>query len=212
MGTMTTLHDITRIIQPTISVWPGDTPFHFDQVLSKAEGASVNLTTLHLSAHTGTHADAYWHFDDSGAHPAEMPLEKYLGPVQVITLPRADGGITPAELAGIDLTGAERVLFHTPASALPDDHWSDTFAYLTVELIDRLAGDGIQLIGIDSPSVDRVDSNELPCHHRLLTHGMVNLESVLLRDVPEGRYELIALPLQIAGVCGSPVRAVLRTL
>lgn len=204
------LYDISRTVGPQIAVWPGDTPFSYDVVMSKAAGASVNLTTLHLSAHTGTHADAYWHYDADGLHPAEMPLEKYIGPAQVISLKRAEGGITPGELAGIDLAGAERVVFHTPASRLPDQQWSNTFAYLTVELIDFLAERDVILIGLDAPSVDHVDSKELPCHHRLLAHGMVNLESLQLTGVPDGRYELIALPLRIGEVCGSPVRAILR--
>lgn len=206
------IYDISRQVSPSIAVWPGDTPFSFDVLLSKTAGASVNLTTLHLSAHTGTHADAYWHFDEHGLHPAQMPLEKYIGLAQVITLPRADGGITPAELTGIDLDGAERVLFHTPASDLADQQWSDSFAYLTVELIDYLADRGIILIGLDAPSVDRVDSKELPCHHHLMARGLVNLESLQLSGIPDDRYELIALPLRIAEVCGSPVRAILRSL
>ncbi len=206
------LYDISRTVSPQIAVWPGDTPFSYDVVMSKDSGASVNLTTLHLSAHTGTHADAYWHYDSNGLHPAEMPLKKYMGTAQVISLLRAEGGITPAELAGIDLDGAERVLFHTPASDLADHEWSNTFAYLTVELIDYLADRGVVLIGLDSPSVDHVDSKALPCHHQLLTRGMVNLESLQLTGVPDGRYELVALPLRLSAVCGSPVRAVLRDL
>ncbi len=206
-----TLYDITRTISPTMSVWPGDTAFRYDLNAGLTVGDSVNLTTLHLSAHTGTHADAYWHFDAVGAHPAAMPIEKYLGTAQVISLNRMEGGITPAELSGHNLSGAERILFHTPISALPDDQWPEPFPYLTVELIDLLAEAGIVLIGVDSPSVDRVDSKDLPCHHRLLARGIVNLENLNLSAVPDGRYELIALPLKIAEVCGSPVRAVLRS-
>jgi arylformamidase len=94
-----------------------------------------------------------------------------------------------------------------------DDHeWPDEFPYLSVELVERLASLNIRLVGLDSPSVDAFESQDLPCHHALHRHGLVNLESLLLRGVPDGDYELIALPLKLDGACGSPVRAVLRTL
>ena len=81
-----------------------------------------------------------------------------------------------------------------------------------MELVDWLAEMHYRLIGLDSPSVDALDSKELPCHHALWRHKIVNLESLLLRDVPDGAYELIALPLKLDLVCGSPVRAVLRSI
>jgi arylformamidase len=203
---------VTRRIAPGIAVWPGDTPFSYEILASRRSGSSVNLTTLHLSAHTGTHADAAWHFDDDGPHPAEMPLEKYIGPTHVQSIKRTSGGITPAEVAGLDFSRVKRILFHSPVSSLADDQWPDPFPYLSVPLIDALANQGVVLIGLDSPSVDAQDSKDLPCHHRLRACGIVNLESLALREVPDGVYELIALPLRLAEVCGSPVRAILRSL
>lgn len=206
------IYDITRCVSPTLKVWPGDTSYHFDLLMSKAAGASVNLTTLHLSAHTGTHADAWWHYENEGDHPDTMPLDSYVGVARVVTVSRNSGGITPEEVAGIDFRETSRVLFKSHVSNLPDDQWPEHFPYLTVELIDMLATQGVVLIGLDSPSVDPLDSKELPCHHRLYAHRMVNLETLNLRDVPDGVYELTALPLKLDGVCASPVRAILRTL
>jgi arylformamidase len=209
---MARIYDISRTISPALAVWPGDTPFSFEQVLDIQQGESVNLTTLTLSAHTGTHADAPWHYDQEGAHPADLPLEPYIGPARVVTLMRQRGGIIPSDFAGSDLSGVRRLLIHTWASDLPDDAWPDDFPYPTVELIDWLAAQSVLLLGVDMPSVDAFDSTDLPCHHRLKQHGMANLEMLRLKDVPDGDYELIALPLKIAGVCGSPLRAVLRPL
>src|SRR5687767_8870035 len=96
-GPMPQIYDISRTISPSLAVWPGDTPFSFQRVLSKQAGNSVNLTTLTLSAHTGSHADAPWHYLDSGLHPADLPLEKYVGPVHVATITRLHGGIIPAD-------------------------------------------------------------------------------------------------------------------
>lgn len=209
---MARIYDITRMISPGLAVWPGDTPFSFEHVLSLADGSSVNLTTLTLSAHTGTHTDAPYHVDDAGAHPADIPLEKYVGPAHVVTVARRHGGVLPSDFGGRDLAGMARLLIHTWVGDLPDGVWSEDFPYPTVDLVDWLAERGVVLLGVDMPSVDRFDNEELPCHHRLHRHGIASLESLVLRDVPDGIYELTALPLKIAGVCASPVRAVLRTL
>lgn len=205
------LYDITRTISAATHVWPGDTAFSAAHLLRLDAGASVNLTTLTLSAHTGTHADAYYHYEPAGAHPAHMPLEAYLGRARVVTVSKQNGALTPEDFAGVDLTGVQRLLIHSHVSDLPDDQWAQTFPYLSVALIEALAIGGLRLIGLDSPSVDAFDSKDLPCHHALYQYGIVNLESLLLRTVPDGEYELIALPLKLDAACGSPVRAVLRT-
>jgi arylformamidase len=105
----------------------------------------------------------------------------------------------------------ERVLLAT--GTFPDPNcFNDDFAALAPEMVDHLHGRGVRLIGIDTPSVDPFDSRELPAHHRFIACDMAILEGLGLADVPEGRYELIALPLRLAGFDASPVRAILRTL
>lgn len=208
---MSRVYDISRTVAPRLHVWPGDTPFSCTHVMRLAEGAAVNLTTLTLSAHTGTHADAYYHFADGAAHPADMPLEAYIGPARVITVTLRGGPLHPHHFPPGSLDGVERLLIHSHVSDLDDSAWPDVYPYLSVELVAQLAAGGARLIGLDSPSVDAFDSADLPCHHALLRHGVANLESLLLRGVPDGDYELAALPLKLAGACGSPVRAVLRS-
>ena len=206
------IYDITRMVAPQTAVWPGDTPYSVTPVLRRDEGASVNLTTLTFSPHTGTHADAYYHYESDGDHPATMPLEAYIGPARVVSVNKHDGPLYPDDFAAVELSGAERLLIHSHVSDLPDEEWPAEFPYLSVALIDWLAGLSVRLIGLDSPSVDAFDSTELPCHHALRWVKMVNLELLRLRDVPDGAYELVALPLKLDGACGSPVRAILRTL
>ena len=206
------IYDISRTISPTLAVWPGDTPFSVAHMLRIEQGAPVNLTTLTLSAHTGSHADAPYHVIDGGAHPADLPLEKYLGLAHVVTIARRAGGIVPADVTAHNLTGLERLLIHSWVSDLPDHVWPDEYPYPTVDLVDWLADHGVVLLGLDSPSVDRYDSQDLAGHHQLRTRGMAHLESLYLAGVPDGIYELMALPLKLAGACGSPVRAALREL
>lgn len=209
---MSTLYDISRTVTPSLRVWPGDTPFTYRHVMRLNDGASVNLTAFTLSAHAGTHADAYYHFADGAAHPATMPLSAYIGPARVVTVTLRDGPLYPQHFPLGSLDGVERLLIHSHVSDLEDSAWPEVYPYLSVELIERLAAGGARLIGLDSPSVDAFDSVDLPCHHALLRCSLVNLESLLLRGVPDGDYELTALPLKLEGVCGSPVRAVLRPL
>lgn len=176
------------------------------------DGEAVNLTTLHLTAHCGSHADAYFHYEANGTHPAGMPINAYIGPVHLVTVQKIDGPLYPADFDHVNLDHIERLLIHSHVSDLSDQEWAEKFPYLSTDLIAWLAAKGCLLIGLDSPSVDDFNSKDLPCHHSLYNHGIVNLESLYLRDVPDGQYELIALPLKLDAACGSPVRAILRTL
>jgi arylformamidase len=206
------IYDISRRISPELVVWPGDTPFSYRQLLDKRQSASVNLTTLTLSAHTGSHADAPWHFMRTGISPADMPLDKFIGPAHVASIDRKQGGITPDDFKGKDLEGVKRLLIHTWVSDSPDHEWPEDFPYLTTDLVDWLGEKQVVLMGVDMPSVDSFDSEFLPAHHRMHRYDMVNLEMLMLKGVPDGVYELIALPLKFTDVDGSPVRAILRTL
>ena len=205
------LYDITRTVSPATAVWPGDAHFNYTHVYQRALGYAVNLTTITLSPHTGTHIDAYYHYEADGAHPAAMPLDAYIGPARVMTVAKRGGALTPDDFQHVELQGVERLLLRSWVSDLPDDQWPPEYPYLSVELIAWLAGLGVRLIGLDSPSVDAFDSTELRCHHALYAYKMVNIELLQLRGVPDGDYELVALPLKLDEVCGSPVRAVLRT-
>src|SRR5262249_24322940 len=146
-------------------------------------------------------------------------LLHYFGPCHVVEarVPRSHR-ITPRDLATpLSALRFPRLLLKT--STFPDpERWNTDFSALSVELIDALAalqldgGRGVITIGIDTPSVDLQDSKDLPAHKAILKHDIAILEGLVLRDVPPGEYELIALPLPLEGFDASPVRAVLRTL
>ncbi len=206
------IYDITRTVTSQTPVWPGDHPYTVETILRIEDGASVNLTTLTLSPHTGSHADAAFHTERDGVHPAGENLDAYMGIARVITVSKWDGALLPTDFSEGALDGVQRLLIHSQVSEMPGDQWPDEFPYLSIELIQRLAGQGGRLVGLDSPSVDAFDSKALPCHHALRRLGMVNLENLCLVGVPDGDYELIALPLKLDLTCASPVRAVLRTL
>lgn len=204
------LYDITRTVTPRTAVWPGDAPYQTAPQLEIARGASVNLVTLTMSPHTGSHADAWYHYEAAGAHPAAMPLDAYLGPARVLTVQRRSGPLTANDFPAGSLDGVQRLLVHSHVSALADDQWPNEFPYVSPGLVAHLAAGGCRLIGLNSPSFDALDSTDLPGHHALARHGMVNLECLRLEGVPDGDYELIALPLKLDAACGSPVRAILK--
>jgi arylformamidase len=204
------LFDISPPISERLQVWPGDTPPSRQILLDRRRGDNITLSTLHGSVHLGAHADAPSHYGTGAPAIHERPLDFYLGPCQVIHVPVPRGTrLVPAQVASP--IQAERVLFATGTYPDPEQFNTD-FAALAPELIAWLQSHGVRLVGIDTPSVDLFDSKELPAHQACLQHDLAILEGLVLKEVPEGLYELIALPLPLVGFDASPVRAVLRTL
>ncbi|HSH01872.1 MAG TPA: cyclase family protein [Anaerolineae bacterium] len=209
---MTKLIDITRPLQHGMAVWPDDTPFQRETILTKKDGHSVNLTTLHISSHTGTHVDAPYHFTDDGLTMEQVDLTPYWGPAQVVTVTKQGGPLHLDDFANYDLTLAPRLLVRTPIADLPFDQFPAQIVHPSPELAAHLGQLGLLLYGTDAPSMDATDSTDLPGHHALHAANILILEGLDLRQAPDGLYELVAFPLKITGGDGSPVRAVLRTL
>jgi arylformamidase len=204
------IYDITPLVSERLQIWPGDTPLTRQVLCDLQNGDSLTLSTLHATVHLGAHADAPSHYGRNAPAIHERSLDYYLGPCQVIRVLAAPRTCVPRDAIKVPIL-ASRVLLTT--STYPDpDHFNDDFAALAPELVDWLHHQGVILIGIDTPSVDLFDSQDLPAHRRFLRHDMSILEGLVLKDVPEGVYELIALPLRLAGFDASPVRAILRTI
>ncbi|MHC0036176.1 arylformamidase [Pseudoneobacillus sp. C159] len=204
------LIDISRKLGKNVPTWPGDTPFSFKISWPKSESGSVNVGKLEMSIHTGTHVDAPFHFDDEGKRIYDLDLNLYVGKALVIDMLNKES-IGASDLAQVDFQDLERVLLKTNSWANPEQ-FPETIPFLRPDLAAFLGEKGVRLIGVDVPSVDPLDSKELPAHHALHDYGIHILESVNLIHVEPGVYELIALPLPLAEADGSPVRAVLRTL
>ena len=202
------IYDITPAITPNLAVWPGDTPASREVLMEIARGDTVTLSTLRATVHLGAHADGPNHYGKGAAAIHERSLEHYLGPCQVIRVEVARGQRIAPEMLANEVT-APRILFATDTYPDPGN-WNADFAALSVELIDFLRGRKVITVGIDTPSVDLFESKDLPAHKAILKHDMAILEGLWLKDVPEGVYELIALPLPLVGFDASPVRAILR--
>jgi len=202
--------DISPPLNASIAVWPGDTPLAREVLLEIARGASVTLSTLRATVHLGAHADAPSHYANGAPDIAARSLTYYLGECEVMRVPVGRGEvITPAMLPREP--SAPRVLFAT--GTFPDPGaFNEDFAALSPALVEHLHAAGVILAGIDTPSVDPFASKELAAHRRFLAHDMAILEGLVLAEVADGHYELIALPLRLEGFDASPVRAVLRRM
>ncbi len=204
------IYDITLPLSEAIAPWPGDTPYTRTRNATLSAGDSVNLSSVCMSVHNGTHTDAPYHFSDAGATTEQLDLAAYIGPAVVVDVSGlSEIGIDA--LAGIDFRATPRVLFKTGAWT---DHsrFPDSIPTLAADVPVYLQAQGVVLAGFDVPSVDALDSKTLPIHHALGAARIAILESLLLADVPSDVYELLALPLKLVGADGAPVRAVLRTL
>lgn len=204
------LYDITPLVSPTLRVWPGDTPPSREVLCDMRRGDNITLSTLRATVHLGAHADAPSHYGRDGRTIEQQDLWLYIGPCEVMRVAPARG----ARLGVADLGGRvprqPRLLFATGTHPDPN-RFDEDFAALAPDLVDWLHGHGVRLVGVDTPSVDLFSDKTLLAHNRFLFHDMAILEGLVLGDVPEGTFELIALPLKLEGFDASPVRAVLRS-
>ena len=204
------LIDISPMVDDSIRVWPGDTPFVQTVNADMHTGANLTLSDIRTTVHVGAHADAPSHYVRDGVDIASRRLDYYIGRCVVLHIRvRRGERITPDHLNG-KVVSAPRVLLRT--GTFPDPrNWNNDFASLSPALVDDFYQHGVMLIGIDTPSVDPFDSKALEAHQAFARNDMGMLEGLVLDHVEEGEYELIAPPLRIRGADASPVRAVLRT-
>lgn len=204
------LYDITPPVTPSLAVWPGDTQPTREVLCDMTRGDNITLSTLRATVHLGAHADGPNHYGANAPSIDQRDLNLYLGPCQVIHVKAKHKTRVTMSDVKVQII-APRVLIAT--GTFPNsEKFNEDFAALDPALIDHLQARGVRLIGIDTPSVDLFESKDLPAHNRFLAHDMAILEGLALKGVPEGTYELIALPLKLVGFDASPVRAILRTL
>jgi len=202
------IYDISPPITESIRVWPGDKPFSREVLSRMDQGAAATASVMHATAHLGAHADAPSHFGTGAKAIDEMDLDYYMGSCQVIRLkPERASQITPDHVKTPVV--AQRVLFATGSFPNPNE-FNEDFAALSPQLVSWLHKKGVKLVGVDTPSIDLYADKDLPSHRAMLDCEMAILEGLLLDQVPDGIYELVALPLRLVGFEASPVRAILR--
>ncbi len=202
--------DITRSLKADLAPWPGDASFDYRLVGRLSEGASVNLGRVTTSVHSGTHADAFYHFEEDGLTIDRFAPERYVGLAAVVDLSakfqESLGEITVSDLESA--ATAPRLLIKT--GAWPDStKFPEAIPVLAAGVPAWMQSRGVKLLGLDLPSVDAIDSKDLRNHHALAAADIAIVEGLDLSEVAAGVYTLSALPLKIIGGDGAPVRAVL---
>jgi len=204
------LIDVSVPLDENLPTYPGNTPYSLQAVKRITRGDSSNVSTVHMSAHSGTHVDAPRHFFDKSPGVEGLALEILIGRARVIEI-TSRKGIGADELADIDLSDDIRVLFKTSNSRLwGSGSFQKDYVGVTEAGARHLVEHGIKLVGVDYLSVEPFKKPGAPTHHLLLGAGIIVIEGLNLRDVEPGIYEMFCLPLVLVGADGAPARVVLR--
>jgi arylformamidase len=203
--------DVSVPIHTGMVHWPDNPPVLIERVLDMARGDAANVSKLSLGVHTGTHMDAPIHFIAGGVGIDSVPLDALIGLARVIEIADSDS-IKVEELEPYQPQSGERLLFKTRNSVRcwQTDDFVEDFVYLSQEAARYLAAQRVQTVGVDYLSVGGFFKDGPETHHALLSAGIWIIEGLNLAAIQPGMYELICLPLRIAGADGAPARAVVR--
>ncbi len=211
---MSELIDISVTLDEHLPIWPGSPGFELQLLEEREDGAGVRVSGLKCDVHTGTHIDAPLHFIPDGATVDQISLEATVGRAAVVRIPDSITNITASTLDELGLPkGVTRVLFRTKNSDFWTDHGSifqPEYAALSPGAAAWIVEHDIRCVGVDYLSVQNYEDGP-ETHEVLLREGVVIIEGLNLSGVSPGIYELLCLPLKLAGSEGAPARVALRT-
>lgn len=205
------MHDITAVIHSDMPLWPGESHIcrHY-YVKSFDNGDSVNISRISCSMHLGTHVETPYHKDINGKKLNEFPLEQFMGDAYVIDLTGVNDCITLDDVRDSDLQNSTICLFKTRSSEfLGTSAFNPHFVSIDKKAAMFLVDKGIKAVGIDSLGIDPPDAKVSHAHNIFFNADILVYEGFDLKDVGEGQYFFIGLPLRIQSAEGSPVRALL---
>jgi arylformamidase len=207
---MPRIYDVSLPVLDGGLVYPGNPPIQIGAQQAIAQGAGANVSALAFGSHTGTHVDAAKHFFDDGQTIDQLPLDRLIGRALLVAVPDDVDAVTADHLARLDLGDHTRVLIRTRNSAYNQEReFRRDYTYLAPDGAEFLAARGVELVGVDYLSIEQFRSGHHRTHRTLLERAIVIVEGLALADVPAGEYQLICLPLRLAGLDGAPARAVL---
>jgi arylformamidase len=200
--------DFTTTISDGMAYWPDNAPVRIKKTLSIAGGDAANVTEMSLSVHTATHVDAPLHFLRDGKDITQLNLTTLMGPALLVEI-KHEQFVTQAEIEHLHLPPGSRVLFKTRNSRQDwaTQPFNPDFVRVRADAAGWLRNQGVVCVGVDYLSVGPADT-----HHILLEAGISVIEGLALRHAEPGEYELICLPLKIAGADGAPARVIARRI
>jgi RpiB/LacA/LacB family sugar-phosphate isomerase len=203
------VYDISPTIQPDMATWPGDPAIG---IFASSSLGINKLTSLSLSAHTGSHVDAPLHMLAGQTGIDGLDLGVMLGVACLYQLAHVTC-LDRALLEDLSLRGVTRLILGTGSTDISSEIlFSKDYSFLTEDAARYLVEIGVRLLVTDSMSVDKFDTNTYPVHRTLMENDVLIVEGVNLDSVPAGYYELLCLPLKIKNGDGAPARVVLREL
>lgn len=209
------IYDVSVPISEKTPVYEGDPNVKIDLKLSLKKGDNANVSNICMGVHTATHVDAPNHFIEGSRRIIDLDLHTLIGRCVVVEL---DNEVMAIEAKHVEnLEDIERVLFKTRNSQFWENFeqgFRKDFTYIAPDAAKILVEKGAKLVGIDYLSVEAFDAESPDTHRILLRNEIIILEGLDLRKIQKGVYELICLPLKIAGGAGdgSPSRTVLREI
>jgi len=207
---MSRIHDISVPVKTGGLVYPGNPEIAIELQQAVSRGAGANVSSIRFGSHTGTHVDAARHFFDDGQPVDNIDLDVLIGPAIVLSFDHALMSVGAADLRNRDLRGNTRVLLRTRNSAfLTDNEFHRDYTYLAPDGAEYLVSRGVKLVGVDYLSIEQFHSGHHRTHRTLLGNDVVIVEGLDLRDIEEGEYDFVCLPLRLQGLDGAPARAVL---
>ena len=206
--------DVTATLdQAKTPVYEGDAPMKFDFLKDMRKGDNLTLSVFSMGAHSGTHIDAPMHFIADGIPIDQVALDPLMGAARVIDIADSVQAIDAAELNRHDWRGVKRVLFRTRSTLrgwMDSSQFHRDFAYIAPDAAQLLVDSGVVLVGVDYISAEQFGAPAPRTHQILLGRGIPIVEGLDLRPVQAGDYDVIVLPIKVAGHEGAPARAILR--
>jgi arylformamidase len=205
------IHDISVPIQSGGLIYPGNPVIAIAPQQAISQGAGANVSHVSFGSHTGTHVDAAKHFFDDGQTVDQIPLDKLIGPAILIDVGPEVNAVGADDLKGHDLRNHTRVLIRTRNSGFltTDPKFHPDYTFIAPDGAEYLSALGVELVGVDYLSIEQFHSGHHKTHRTLLEKDIVIVEGLMLGDVKPGEYDLICLPIRLAGLDGAPARAVL---
>jgi len=207
--------DLTLTVSDEIPTFPGSPqPSFIPWENVKEDG--YNLELLFLSTHTGTHMDAPYHFLEKGAKIHEISLKKLVSEAVLIKSKKKGGeSITKTDIQKFEkkhgkIDGFSSVIFLTGWQRnLQKKYYFTKNPGLSVSAAKYLASKKINLVGIDSPSIDLGKDSKFSVHQIFAKKGMLIVENLAnLEKIKSSKFHLVVLPLKLKNATGSPVRAI----
>lgn len=204
-------YDLTAQISSDLVVFPGDPQYSTEAICSLGDEHKFNLCQMHLGNHTGTHVDFPAHTIEGGKTSSDFPLEYLTGPGVIIKVPEEAESVTRDFVSRQSIMASDIVFFKTANSKKSKhDAFTDKYVYIEPDAAAELFEKGVKVVGIDYISVDRYEDEDLSTHNTLLSKDVLIVEGLELGEIPEGRYEIFIVPMNIPQMDGLPARVFAR--